>query len=203
MKIAVATGNPGKMKEIRGLVGPIGIEVASLADLGVPQVEETGASFEENALQKASALAEASGLWALADDSGLEVDALSGAPGIYSARYAGADASDEANNWKLLAAMKGVPDSRRGAQFRCVLALVSPDRRTWTTEGVCRGRIAVAPRGSGGFGYDPLFLPDGHGETFAEMRPDVKSSMSHRGIALRKMVSVLASIRGLQSEPTA
>ncbi len=189
MQLAIASANPGKLKEFRLLFQPMGVEITSLAELGAPQANETGETFEENARLKAVALAKATGLWALADDSGLEVDALDGEPGVYSARYAGEGASDEANVAKLLDRLAGVPDEKRGAQFRCVLALAAPDGRVWTEEGICRGRIALRPSGNQGFGYDPVFVPQGHVETFAEMSPENKAAMSHRGIAMRRMLA--------------
>ena len=194
MKIAIATRNPGKAREIEALVSKVGVELTSLLDLGLSQVEETGSTFEENAVLKAKALAKQTGLWALADDSGLEVDALGGAPGVRSARFAGDGAGDDENNRKLLDALAAVPQERRGAQFRCVIALASPAQMTWITEGVCRGRIAQAPSGQGGFGYDPLFVPEGFDKTFAEMTPEEKAEVSHRGIALRKMAAVIESL---------
>jgi len=194
LKIAIATRNPGKAREIEALVSKVGVELTSLLDLGLSQVEETGSTFEENAVLKAKALAKQTGLWALADDSGLEVDALGGAPGVRSARFAGDGAGDDENNRKLLDALAAVPQERRGAQFRCVIALASPAQMTWITEGVCRGRIAQAPSGQGGFGYDPLFVPEGFDKTFAEMTPEEKAEVSHRGIALRKMAAVIESL---------
>lgn len=191
MKLLLATANPGKAREFRAELEPLGFEVLTLADVGLPQVHESGATFEANARSKAVALAEHSGLWTLADDSGLEVDALGGEPGVRSARYAGEGASDEENNRKLLQALMDVSTEERGAQFRCVLALAAPDGRVWTSEGVCRGRVAETPSGSDGFGYDPIFVPEGCLDTFAQMPREAKARISHRGIALKKMLDIL------------
>jgi XTP/dITP diphosphohydrolase len=150
---------------------------------GLPEVVEDAATFEGNAMKKARELGVAGGLWTLADDSGLEVFALGGAPGVYSARYAGVEADHAANNAKLLAALQGIADRR--AQFRCVLALYRPDGSTACVEGVCKGRIALQPDGSNGFGYDPLFIPDGYDQTFAALSLEEKNRISHRAIALK------------------
>jgi XTP/dITP diphosphohydrolase len=161
-------------------------------------VAETGATFLENALLKARAYAAWSGLAAVADDSGLEVDALGGAPGVRSARYAGPDADDRANLDKLLAAMAGVPPQRRSARFRCAAVLVDPELGEWHAEAVWEGRLLEAPRGEGGFGYDPVFVPDGWELTSAEVDPATKNAASHRGRAfraLRPAVEAWASAR--------
>jgi len=185
VKLILATRNRHKLEEIRTLFDLPGLELSSALDHpDIPDVEEDGKTFEENAVKKALALARATGCWALADDSGLEVDALGGAPGVYSARYAGEPVSYPANNAKLLKALRNT-DSRR-AQFRCVIALASPSGRTRTVEGRCEGRIIHETRGAKGFGYDPLFVPDGHSLTFAEMDPAAKNTISHRGRALQK-----------------
>jgi XTP/dITP diphosphohydrolase len=147
-------------------------------------VVEDADTFEGNALKKALELGKASGLWTLADDSGLEVDALDNAPGVYYARYAGEPCSYPANNTKLLRELNGI--SNRRARFRCVIALRAPDGREWTVEGRCEGCISEVSHGTNGFGYDPLFLPDGHSQTFAELDSATKNSLSHRGHALRK-----------------
>lgn len=184
MRLVIATRNRHKLDEIKAILDQPTLHLLSSFDFpDVPDVEETGASFEENAALKARALARATGLWALGDDSGLEVDALGGAPGVYSARYAGLPAVDyAANNRKLLAALAGQTDRR--ARFRTVLALAAPDGRLFTVEGTCPGVIADAPRGDGGFGYDPLFIPDGASVAFAEMPAAEKNRISHRGRAL-------------------
>lgn len=184
MILVLATRNRHKAAEITALFHAPGIEWKTAADYpDVPAPAEDGATFEENAVKKAVAWARATGHWALADDSGLEVDVLCGEPGVRSARYAGEDADDAANNRKLLIELEGETD--RQARFRCVLALASPDGRVRTVEGVCKGRILTAPRGANGFGYDPLFVPYGHDQTFAEMPPDLKNRISHRARALQ------------------
>jgi XTP/dITP diphosphohydrolase len=198
--LIVATGNPGKLREFRALLAGLPFDLYSLGELGVAAPEETGASFAENAVLKARhavAAALAAGfagaaptdIAAIADDSGLEVDALGGAPGIYSARYAGAGADDAANNAKLLDALAGMCREQRVARYRCALAFVSgaPDEAPLMAEGVWEGVIVEAPRGSGGFGYDPYFwLPD-LGMTAAQLEPAQKNRLSHRGIALRAL----------------
>ena len=188
MKLLIATRNRHKLEEIRAILALPGWELVGADEVpGLPEVEEDAATFEGNAIKKARTLALASSCWTLADDSGLEVDALGGAPGVISARYAGAEASTPANNAKLLQALTGVVN--RKARFRCVLALCAPDGKTWTVEGRCEGRILEAPRGAHGFGYDPLFVPEGHDQTFAELPSGVKNSMSHRGRALQCAVA--------------
>lgn len=193
-RLIVATGNSGKLREFRTLLAGLPFEVRSLGELGLPSPEETGATFLENALLKArhAAAAMASGgaaVAAMADDSGLEVDALGGAPGIFSARYAGVGADDRANNSKLVAALAGVPMERRRARYRCALALVfeAKDAPPLIAEGVWEGVILEAPLGSGGFGYDPYFwLPD-LGATAAQLDPAQKNRLSHRGRAMRAL----------------
>lgn len=185
-KLVIASRNRGKIAEYGEMLRDLPVEILSLADFpDLPEVRETGRTFRENALIKARAAAAATGLIALADDSGLEVDYLNGAPGVYSSRYAGPEQDDEANNRKLLAALEGVPMARRGARFRCVIAIVTPEGREFLSEGVCDGRISLAPRGRAGFGYDPLFLVPSLGKTFAELGPEVKNRISHRAQALR------------------
>ncbi len=156
-----------------------------------PEVLEDGSSFAENALKKAGTIAAHTGHISIADDSGIEVDALEGRPGIYSARYAGPEADDLQNNTKLLGELEGHPAEKRGAQFRCVIALAAPDGTHQVVEGVCRGVIADAPRGSNGFGYDPLFLDETSGRTFAEMGSEYKNRISHRFQAIRELQKVL------------
>ena len=193
MDLVLASGNRGKAREIGALLAPLGWTLLSQADLGVAEVEETGATFVENALLKARHAAGATGRAALADDSGLEVDALGGAPGVHSARYAGG-AGDAANVAKLLEALRGVPAARRTARFRCVLALVrsADDPAPLIAEGAWEGAIAEAPRGANGFGYDPVFLVPELGCTAAELEPAVKNARSHRGQALARLVAALA-----------
>ncbi len=184
----MATGNPGKIREIARLLDGLGVDVVAQSDLGVPDADETGSTFAENSLLKARHAAAATGLPAIADDSGLAVDALDGAPGVHSARYAG-DAGDDANNDKLLAALDGVDD--RGAAFHCVATYVAPGEAPLVAKGEWRGEILRARRGDGGFGYDPLFFVPECGCTSAELDPDEKNRRSHRGQALRKLVKLL------------
>lgn len=192
MNIVFATGNRGKQLELEALLRPLGFSVVSPTAAGVePTVEEDAPTFAGNAEKKARHVSRSSGLPALADDSGLEVDALSGRPGVHSARYAGPERSDAANNAKLLAELAAVPDERRTARFRCALALALPDGQLLTVEGTCEGRILREPRGAGGFGYDPLFLVGDTGRTLAEMELDEKNRVSHRGRALRALIDRL------------
>jgi XTP/dITP diphosphohydrolase len=189
MKLVFATRNRNKVAELRALVAPLGFEVLSLDDVTVPDVEEDAPTFAGNAEKKARATFAATGLPSLADDSGLEVDALDGAPGVRSARYA-KEHSSTANNAKLLAALAEDADEKRTARFRSALAYVDADRLL-TAEGACEGRIARAPRGEGGFGYDPLFLVENGARTMAELAPEEKNRISHRGRALRQLAERL------------
>lgn len=191
-RLLLATRNAGKLAELRALLADLPIEVVGATEL--PEVAETGETFAENALLKARAAAVWSGEWALADDSGLEVDALGGRPGVFSSRYAGPGATDVDRNAHLLAEMEAVPDADRTARFRCVAALAAPDGRAWSREGVCEGRIARAPRGTRGFGYDPLFLLPDRDVTMAELTPEEKARVSHRGRALAAMREVLREL---------
>lgn len=185
MRIVVATGNKGKLRELESMLVPMGVEVKPLSDYpGIPEVVEDGETFEENAVKKARAIQEATGEIALADDSGLEVDCLGGAPGVRSARFAGEEKNDRANNEKLLKLLEGVPFSRRKARFRCVVALALPGGKTITTEGICEGVIGTEPVGDKGFGYDPIFIVPDLGLTFSEIDLEVKNCISHRGKAL-------------------
>lgn len=196
-RILVATRNPGKLSEFRDLLAFAGTRVLSPADVGWEEaVPETGETLEENALAKARAGVRAAGLVTLADDSGLFVDALDGAPGVESARYAGPAQDAAANCRKLLDALSGVPAERRGAEFRCVLALVSPDGEERLFTGRCRGTLQSEPRGGGGFGYDPLFVAMGQHATFAEMEASEKHRVSHRGRALRRLRQAFADMAG-------
>ncbi len=191
-KLLLATNNPGKVAELRALLESCGWELVTPADIGLQlQVDEVGQTYEENASMKAAAFAKASGLVALADDSGLEVDALGGRPGALSARYAGPDRTDEERVAALLKELAGVPDERRTARFRAVIAIAEPDGRVETVEGVVEGRIAHEPRGTNGFGYDPVFLLPERGRTTAELPPAEKHAVSHRGAAARKARAVL------------
>ena len=183
MKILIASRNAHKIQEIREIFDLPGVEWVSTAEFpDLHDVVEDGDTFEANALKKATELARATGLWALADDSGLEVTALGNAPGVYSARYAGEPCSHANNNAKLLRELAGKTD--RSARFRCVAALSDPTGRAETVSGSCPGRIVDALRGAQGFGYDPLFVPDGYDRTFAEMGNAQKNQLSHRGRAL-------------------
>lgn len=185
-RVVLATGNPGKLREIRAILAGHGLEVVPQSELGIEPPAEDGDSFASNALIKARHAAAASGLPAIADDSGLEVDALGGRPGLHSARYAGPHAGDAANNARLLAELSGVPAERRGARYRCAMAFVrhAEDAQPVLAEAVWEGRIGHVPRGTGGFGYDPYFIVDGDGRTAAEMPAAEKNRMSHRGQAL-------------------
>lgn len=191
-RLVLATGNPGKAREINALLAPAGVEIVSQAAFGLDSAVEDGHSFVENALLKARHAAAGSGLPAIADDSGLVVDALGGAPGIHSARYAG-DAGDEANNQKLLAALQGIPDAARGARFVCVAVLLRHpgDPLPIICEGLWEGRIAHQARGANGFGYDPLFIPAGETRHSAELEPAEKNGLSHRGRAFRALLERL------------
>lgn len=194
-KIVLATRNPGKAAEIKKILS--GFELITLdAFPEAPEVEETGATLEENAVLKASETAKHTGLLSMADDSGLEVEALDGRPGVRSARFAGENATYDDNNRLLLKLLED-EDNRR-ARFRCVIAVCGPSRPPLTAEGVCEGRITARPRGSGGFGYDPVFLVNGKEKTFAELSADEKNALSHRAKALKKIKSMLARPRALR-----
>lgn len=212
--LLVATKNRGKLGEFARIFGDLGVRIIGAEEAGIPDVEENGQTFEENAAEKARAGARASGLLTLGDDSGLEVDALGGAPGVRSARYAGGGGA-AANVAKLLAALEGVPAGRRSARFRCVLALVDPadSMGIQLAHGVCEGSITFGSRGGGGFGYDPVFVPRdyvrgehplehsplGHDVTLAELGDREKDALSHRGIACAQMRPMLE--RALQMRP--
>jgi len=188
LDLVIATTNKGKLREIRELLAGLDINVMSLADFpGCPEVVEDAPTFRGNALKKARAIAEFTGRPTLADDSGLVVDALDGAPGVYSARFSGKDADDEKNNRKLLKLLKDTPDKARGARFVCVMALAGPGIKEASVRGEVRGRITRGPRGESGFGYDPLFYYRRAGMTFAEMGPVEKNKVSHRARALKKI----------------
>jgi XTP/dITP diphosphohydrolase len=191
--IVLASNNAGKVREIDALLAPSGLHVVPQGSLGIDEAEETGLTFVENAILKARHAARASGAPAIADDSGLEVDALDGAPGIYSARYAGSGAGDRANCDKLLAALAGVPDERRTARFQCLMVYLrhAEDPTPLICQGTWEGRILHAPRGDNGFGYDPVFLVPEHGASAAELDPATKNALSHRGQALRALVQRL------------
>jgi XTP/dITP diphosphohydrolase len=189
-RLLLASANQGKLRELRTILDGLAVELVGLAEAGLgepPEVEETGDTFVANALLKARAYAAWSGLAAVADDSGLEVDALGGAPGVRSARYAGQGATDQANLDKLLAALAGVPPERRTARFRCAAVLVDPDGQESQAEAAWEGRVLDSPRGANGFGYDPVFLPDGWVLTSAQVDQATKDAASHRGKAFRAL----------------
>jgi XTP/dITP diphosphohydrolase len=192
MEVIAATRNKGKAREIREALKGLGLRILTLSDFSdVPEIEEDGKSFTENALKKARFYSNYFGKLTVADDSGLEVDCLKGLPGIHSARYSGERASSQENNRKLLKAMREVPFSKRGARFKGILAMVSPDGREVITEGTCRGRIGLKEKGKRGFGYDPLFLLPKYGKTMAELSLKEKNEVSHRGKALKKLRKVI------------
>ncbi len=195
LRLLVATGNQGKLKEINRLLEKSGVEIIGLAQLiNPPAVIEDGATFVDNARKKAQQLARFSQCLTLADDSGLVVDALAGAPGVHSARYAGEQGNDAANNAKLLSVLGDVADEARQAAFHCAMALAWPDGRCQTYDGTVSGLIMHAERGDGGFGYDPLFMVPEYGKTMAELSLDIKNRISHRGTALRKVIPVLQAL---------
>lgn len=190
-RIVIATGNAHKVREIREICADWPVGWVTREDVEWPEVEETGSSYEENALLKGRAVAEATGLPALADDSGIEVDALGGAPGHRSARYAGATATDQENLDALLRAIAGVPGAGRTARYRAVAVLAWPEGEVLSAEGVCEGVLRTEPAGEGGFGYDPIFEPAGWDRTMAELSPQEKHRISHRGRALRELFASL------------
>lgn len=204
MRLLLATFNPGKLVELRELLHfhaarqhpPLRLELVSPVELGMGEpVAETGSTYAENARLKAVGYAQIAGLAALGDDSGLEVDALGGAPGLHSARYAGPGASDADRRARLLAALAGVPTERRTARFRCVIALATPNGEVQFAEGTVEGRIAEAPAGTGGFGYDPIFYLPELGCTMAELPDGVKNTISHRARAVEKALPLIAALR--------
>jgi XTP/dITP diphosphohydrolase len=200
LKIFLGSNNAKKLAELEAQLADLDVQITTPRDVGgMPEVIEDQATFRGNAAKKAIAAAEHSGMWSLADDSGLEVDALDGAPGVRSARFAGVHGDDDANNRLLLAKLKGVPEEKRGARFVCALALARPDGTiALEVEGTARGRILTAPRGTRDFGYDPLFLftePgfEATGKSFAELEPEAKALVSHRGRALRELAHRLSN----------
>lgn len=191
-QIVLGTKNKGKIKEFRELFKLMGIEVLSADEVShVPEVEEDGETFVENAIKKAETISQTLGMPALADDSGLEVDALQGQPGVLSARFAGFQATDEENNRKLIRMLEFIPPEKRTARFKCVLALAIPGQKTITAEGVCEGLILSEPEGNGGFGYDPYFYVPQRKQTMAQLPPSEKNKISHRGQALLKLEKVV------------
>ncbi len=205
IKLLVATTNPGKFAEVKDFLRQLPLEVLSLSDLATwPKIIEDGATFEENALKKARALAEYSGYLTLADDSGLEVDALNGAPGIYSARYCGEEGNDKKNNEKLMHELREISEEKRTGRFVCALALCAPKShgmKEWTVRDSCEGRISFELKGENGFGYDPLFFYPSLGKTFGEIDRAIKATVSHRGKALRKLAEMLPSLVDLNAKP--
>lgn len=195
-KLVLASHNAGKLVEMQEILADLPLQITSAAELGLGDVEETGLTFVENALLKARAACEATGLPALADDSGLIVDALGGAPGLYSARYAGHPTNAAANNAKLLDAMAGVPDGQRSARFYAVIVLLrhATDPQPLICEGCWEGQIIRELRGTNGFGYNPVFLDTTHGLTAAEMEPALKNAISHRAVALQQLKQQLATL---------
>ncbi|MDT8383541.1 MAG: RdgB/HAM1 family non-canonical purine NTP pyrophosphatase [Gammaproteobacteria bacterium] len=193
-KVVLASSNKGKLREINHIIAGLGMEALPQSDFGVPDADETGLSFVENALLKARHAARLTGLPAIADDSGLEVDALNGAPGIYSARYAGVGASDADNVHKLLSALKDVPEAGRTARYQCLLVFMAhaEDPTPLICQGSWEGRILFAPQGENGFGYDPVFWVPGEQCSAAELPPEVKNRLSHRGQALNRLLAALA-----------
>lgn len=197
-KLVIATNNTGKLKEIQEIFKELAFDIVSLRDLNfTATIEEDQNSFEGNARKKALEVMRYTGEITLADDSGLEVEALNGMPGVLSARFAGINASDEQNNEKLLHMMNNIPYEKRKARFRCVIVVAFPDGRTLVSEGTCEGRIGYYPKGTNGFGYDPLFIVDKYGKTFAELEQDEKNSISHRGMALQRIKAQLKAAMSL------
>jgi XTP/dITP diphosphohydrolase len=195
-ELVIATGNKKKIEEIKRILQGVPVLLLTLEDFpGCPEIEEDADTFEGNAVKKALAVARYAGKPAIADDSGLEVYALNGAPGVWSARYAGADADDRKNLEKVLSELRDVDKEKRGARFVCCVALAFPDGKVETFDGFVEGRIGTEPRGVSGFGYDPVFYPKGHDSTFAEMDADEKDALSHRGAALRNLRAYLSSLK--------
>ena len=193
-RLLVATRNQGKLRELSDLLGSVPFELLSLSDVGIDvDVEETGQTFEDNAVLKAETYRDLSGMLTLADDSGLEVDALGGEPGVCSARYAGPDATDADRIRLLLKNLESTPESSWTAQFTCVIAIASPDEETRLFPGSCRGKIVREPRGENGFGYDPVFLFPDLGLTMAELAPEQKNAVSHRALAVSKAANALGT----------
>lgn len=202
MKLVFATRNKGKLRELRQLLQLDHLEILALDDIpGTPEVEEDGDTFAENATKKAREIMEATGLPALADDSGLEVDALGGAPGVHSARYAGEDATDGDRINLLLSELQGVPHEQRTARFRCVVAIATPTRELYSAEGVCEGLIAFEPTGQGGFGYDPVFYLPEYGCTMAQLPQAEKNRISHRARAVEAALPTLRRLLAQETSP--
>lgn len=195
-KIIFATGNENKLKEIRAILNKPDIEIISMREAGITDdIEENGSTFSENSLIKARAVSERTGFPAMADDSGLEVDYLNGEPGIYSARYLGRDTGHDKKNAYILEKLSGVKDEERGARFVCAVSLVLPDGREFVRMGVMEGRIAYEAKGSNGFGYDPIFFLPEYGKTSAELLPEEKNRISHRGKALMRIKELIGELK--------
>ena len=198
MELVVATRNKDKLREIRALLKGLAVKVFSLDSFkGVPEVIEDGKTFEENAVKKAVHVSKFLKKFAVADDSGLEVDFLNGDPGVYSARFSGKGATYKSNNRKLLRLLKDLPPAKRKACFKCVIAIADKDRIVGVAEGKCRGRIGFESKGNDGFGYDPLFIPDGFRKTFAQMSSIQKNKISHRSKALAKAKNIISKYLSL------
>ena len=194
-EVVIATRNEGKLREIRDILAPWSLKILSLKDFpGIPEIIEDGSTFAENAAKKAREVARQTGRLAIADDSGLVVDALQGRPGVFSSRYGGEKATDEERFQKLLAEMTGIPEGKRQAAFVCAIALATPQGKVELLEGRCRGQIAFAPRGEHGFGYDPIFFLPELGKTMAELDPELKNRISHRARALEKLKELLPEL---------
>ncbi len=200
MKLVVGTNNAGKIKELNELLADLPVEITGLGEFGnIFDVEETGTTFEENAILKADSYAVQTGFWALSDDSGLEVEALDGAPGVYSARYAGENAKNEEKIAKLLGELAKTGSESRRARFVCVMALANESGEIkFIAEGICNGKIADQPRGANGFGYDPIFIPEGFEQTFGELSSTVKREISHRAQAIKKIIRFLRDFTALE-----
>ena len=198
MKIVLATGNKNKIKEIKEKFSSSGtLEISSFEELkNIPEIIENAATFEGNALIKAEAVCRLTGLPSMADDSGLVIDALNGEPGVYSARYGGDNLSDTEKNELVLSKMKGLPEKKRSARFECVIAIALPDSRSFTVKGICTGLISNEPAGENGFGYDPIFYIPEAGRTMAQLTPEEKNRISHRGKALEKAFEMIKKISG-------
>lgn len=195
-KLVISSGSLNKIKEIKDILKDLNIEVISKDDIGLKNLDvvEDGETLEENAIKKAVEISKHTENMVIADDSGLFVDKLNGEPGVYSSRYAGEDGNDNANNKKLLEQLKDAPIEERTASFKTVIAIVLEDKSVRTVLGECRGKIITEKRGSGGFGYDPLFIPDGYDMTFSELDPSIKNTISHRAEALKKLKEELRNI---------
>jgi XTP/dITP diphosphohydrolase len=193
-KLFLATGNEGKIKEMRKLLADLEVEIVTSKEIGeIPEVVEDGETLRENAIKKAKEVADYTDLATIADDTGLIVNVLDAKPGVYSARYAGINATDEDNNQKLLKELAEVSQKERKAYFKTVIALINPDGKLKTVEGICKGYITNQPMGENGFGYDPLFIPEGYDSSFAQLSSEEKNKISHRAKALNKMKEYLKS----------